>query len=156
MTELEDNEIKRKLYAYCAYQERCIQEVHQKLKSLEVEEGAFPFWVAHLEEENFLDEDRFARSFARGKFRYKRWGRLKITRELRKRNIRESLIRSALRTEIPQESYQETLQKLIQLRKIQFPLSSHERQKLSFFLSQKGYEWEEIRKALKTFEISRK
>ncbi len=156
MTELDENEIKRKLYAYCAYQERCIQEVHQKLKSLEVAEGDYPFWVSHLREEKFLDEDRFARSYARGKFRYKRWGRLKIIRELRKRNIREGLIQSALRTEISQESYQETLQKLIQLRKLQFPLSPSERQKLSFFLSQKGFEWEEIRKALKTFEISRK
>ena len=152
MTDFQANEIKQKLYAYCAYQERCIQEVHTKLKSLEVEEKDFSYWVDHLQEENFLDEDRFARGYARGKFRYKRWGKIKIRQELRKRNIGETLIQSALRTEIPTEDYRATLQKILDLRKVSFPLSPKERKKLIFYLTQKGYEWEEIRRALQALE----
>lgn len=156
MTDFRANEIKRKLYAYCAYQERCIQEVHKKLRSLEVEEEDFAHWVAHLQEENFLDEDRFARGFTRGKFRYKRWGRIKIRQELRKRNIGETLIESALRTEIPAADYRATLQKILDLRKVSYPISLTERKKLTFYLTQKGYEWEEIRSALKTLEKGNK
>ena len=152
MTDFRANEIKRKLYAYCAYQERCIQEVHKKLRSLEVEEKDFPSWIAHLQEENFLDEDRFARGFARGKFRYKRWGKIKIRQELRKRNIGETLIQSALRTEISTEDYRATLQKILELRKVSFPVSAQEKKKLTFYLTQKGYEWEEIRRALQVSE----
>jgi regulatory protein len=68
--------------------------------------------LADLIEERFLDEERFARSFARGKFRIKQWGRLRIVGELKKRDISEYCIRAGL-SEIDEEDYLETLNDLL-------------------------------------------
>ena len=68
--------------------------------------------LAELIEERFLDEERFARSFARGKFRIKQWGRLRIVGELKKRDISEYCIRAGL-SEIDEEDYLETLRDLL-------------------------------------------
>ncbi|MEM6633342.1 MAG: regulatory protein RecX [Bacteroidota bacterium] len=148
MTESLDKDTKRKLYAYCAYQERCKHEVRQKLRDLEVQEEEISEWLTHLEQENFLDEDRFARTYARGKFVYKRWGKLRIRQELRRKQVNEQLIQSAIRTEITDEAYRNTLDKLLQLKKIRHPLDVNEQKKLVFYLKQKGYEWPEISEAL--------
>ena len=65
----------QKLQRYCAYQDRCHQEVRAKLLSLGVYGDEMEEIIVSLIEDKFLDEERFARSFARGKFRLKQWGR---------------------------------------------------------------------------------
>lgn len=85
-----------KMERYCAYQERCHKEVRQKLRELRMIPDAIDFIIAHLIEQNFLSEERFAKSFARGKFHQKKWGRVRITRELRLRGVSLYLIRAAL------------------------------------------------------------
>ena len=156
MTESLNQDIKRRLYAYCAYQERCKQEIRQKLRDWEVNESDFSDWIAHLEQENFLDEDRFARTYTRGKFVFKRWGKLKIRQGLRKKQVNETLIQSALRTEISERAYRDTLDKLIQMKKMKLPLDINSRKKLVFYLQQKGYEWPDISQALQRLEKSNK
>jgi regulatory protein len=102
--------------------------------------------IEYLEEENFLNEARFARAFAGGKFRVKRWGRHKIRNELRKRNIDSRLIERAFIREIPDEAYLNTLEYLMSKR-VNFDgdlISLEERQKLFKYLQQKGYEWDLI------------
>ena len=101
----------QKLKHYCAYQDRCHSEVKTKgyllgLRKPEVEE-----LTSRLIEENCLNEERFAKSFAGGKFRIKQWGRIKIKAELKNKQISHYCITAAL-DEIDDRKYKETLHKL--------------------------------------------
>ncbi len=101
-----------KMQRYCAYQDRCHQEVRSRLLDM----GVYGDWleeiILRLIEENFLNEERFARSFARGKFRIKQWGRNRILQELKQRNISGYCIRKALE-EIDERDYRRTLETLL-------------------------------------------
>lgn len=90
-------EIIRKAESYCAYQERCHTEVIQKLKTMTDSTTVIDNAIVNLIENNFLNEERFACSFARGKHRIKFWGRVRIVRELKARNISKYNIDKALK-----------------------------------------------------------
>lgn len=108
-----DLEIARqKIQAYCAYQERCHQEVTRKLRSWGLIPEAIDLLVAELMQLNFLNEERFARSFTRGKFRIKRWGKIKISVELKRKEIYAKCIALAM-DEIDDESYLKTLRAVL-------------------------------------------
>ena len=98
-------EAQKKLEYYCAYQERCHWEVEQKLKDLQMIPEAQEEIISKLIEENYLNESRFAQSFARGKFNIKKWGKQRIVNELKARKISEYNIKLALK-EISDEAYQ--------------------------------------------------
>ena len=95
-----------KLEHYCSYQERCHQEVVQKSYELGLKPNEVAEVIVHLLQNNFLNEERFARSFARGKHRIKHWGKIRIVNELKQRQISAPNIKYAL-TEILEEEYQE-------------------------------------------------
>jgi len=138
-----NEEILVKIYKYCAYQDRCKSEILQKLEEIGVEEPAWADEIMeHLRRERFWDEERYARSFARGKFRIKSWGRIKIRQELRQKGIPASMIDLALKEEIDEEDYLSTLQRLVQKKKKERKddNSWETRAKIYRFLSQKGYE----------------
>lgn len=101
-----------KMQRYCAYQERCHQEVRSKLLDM----GVYGDWleevIVQLIEENFLNEERFARSFARGKFRIKQWGRNRIRQELKQRAVSDYCIRMAMQ-EISEADYRSTLEAIL-------------------------------------------
>lgn len=126
---------------YCAYQERCHKEVEQKLYDLNMIPEAQEFIILHLLQHNFLNEERFAKAFARGKFSIKKWGRIKIVSELKFKNISSYNIKSAL-SEINDEDYLITLQKIAKkkLQLIKEPNSFKKKNKLSTFLISKGFE----------------
>ncbi|WP_294824193.1 regulatory protein RecX [uncultured Flavobacterium sp.] len=135
------DEAKKKLEHYCAYQERCHEEVLQKLKELAMIPQAIDVIIVHLIEHNFLNEERFAGSFARGKFRIKHWGRRRIVNELKRRNISIYNINKALR-EIPDEEYYEAFNNLAQKewdRSLEKNLQ-RKKKKVSDYLLRKGYE----------------
>lgn len=100
-----------KLEHFCAYQERCHAEVIAKLYSLKMTSDEIDFIVVQLIESNFLNETRFACSFARGKHRIKFWGRIRITNELKARQISSTTIALALK-EISPEEYETTFEQL--------------------------------------------
>ena len=100
-----------KLEYYCSYQERCHDEVVQKLYDLGMKTNEIDIVVVHLLQNDFLDEERFSRSFARGKHRIKNWGKIRIVNELKQRHIAAPNIKLAL-TEISEEQYQETFHAL--------------------------------------------
>lgn len=102
-----------KLQRYCAYQERCHQEVRSKLLDLGIYGDDLEEIIAALIQENFLNEERFARSFARGKFRVKKFGRDRIRGELKLRKISDYCIRKAM-TEIEEADYLRTLHEVIE------------------------------------------
>ncbi|MFO0505660.1 MAG: regulatory protein RecX, partial [Chryseotalea sp.] len=87
---------KQKIYRYCAYQERCHQEVKQKLAEFALDSDTIEEIIGHLIAEGFLNEERFARTFASGKFRLKQWGKVRITRELESRNVSAYCIKAGL------------------------------------------------------------
>lgn len=90
-------EITKKAETYCAYQERCHEEILQKLRTLTSSQSIIDAVIVHLIENNYLNEERFACSFARGKHRIKHWGRLRIINELKARNISKYNIETALK-----------------------------------------------------------
>lgn len=146
-------EILNKIYKYCTYQERCRSEVRKKLIALRTPEEDLDTILAHLEQENFLNEKRFALAFVRGKFIYKKWGRIKIRYELRGKEVPEELIEQALAEEIDEESYEISMRKLLRQRRKQIAdLTPFEKKAhLSKFLAQKGYEHEEMAPVIKEF-----
>jgi len=103
----------QKLEHFCAYQERCHNEVVSKLYTLKMAPDEIDTIVVQLIEGNFLNETRFACSFARGKHRIKSWGKIRITNELKARNISSTNINLALK-EISAEEYFETFENLAQ------------------------------------------
>jgi regulatory protein len=89
---------------YCAYQERCYKEVEEKLYSYAVTVSEKEAILTHLIEQNFVNEERFAQSFVRGKHNYKLWGKKRIINELKYRNISSRIIEIALK-ELPETAY---------------------------------------------------
>lgn len=104
-------EAKQKIENYCAYQERCHNEVIQKLWSMAMNSIEIDEIVVHLIANNYLNEERFACSFARGKHRIKQWGKIRIVNELKFRKISQYNINTALK-EITPEEYLETFHAL--------------------------------------------
>ncbi|MES2591532.1 MAG: RecX family transcriptional regulator [Bacteroidota bacterium] len=98
--------------ASCAYQERCQQEMRDKLYEWGLHSADVENIIAELITDNFLNEERFAKTFAGGKFRIKKWGKIKIKIELKRRKISDYCIRRAM-LEISDMDYIKTLQQLI-------------------------------------------
>lgn len=140
---LSKSEALQRVRKYCAYQERSHSEVRNKLlqygqKGLDLEEI-----IAKLIEENYLNEERFAKAFSGGKFRIKGWGKNKIRQQLHVKKISAYNINQALK-EIDNAEYEKMLKKIIQKRTVTLRgLTSFEkRNKLARYLITKGYETE--------------
>lgn len=96
---------------YCAYQERCHQEVKNRLYEMGMHRAEVDEIIASLITENFLNEERFAKAFAGGKFRMKQWGKRKIVSALKQKQVSEYCIRKGL-AEIDGEEYEAVIRKL--------------------------------------------
>lgn len=130
-----------KLMQFCAYRDRSHKEVEDKLHDMRMIPAAQEQIIIKLMQEGFLNEERFARNFVRGKFRIKKWGRIKIKQELKLREISSPVIRIAL-TEIKEEDYRSALYGLAEkkLSSIREPNIFKKKKKLSDHLLRKGYE----------------
>lgn len=102
----------KKMQRYCAYQERSHKEVRGKLLDLGIYGDDLEAILAELIADNFLNEERFARAYARGKFRMKQWGRRRILQELKFRGVSAYSTRKAME-EIPETDYLETLENVV-------------------------------------------
>ncbi len=140
------NEIRDKLAKYCAYQDRCHWEVENKMKEFNLIPEARDEIIVYLIQHNFLNEERFAQSFVRGKFNQKNWGRIKIRMELKKRKIPLKMIESTL-LEIDEKDYLKTLQNLFEKKRENLKNereSFKKKAKIRNYLLQKGFESEII------------
>lgn len=144
------HELLIKAERYCAYQERCSYEVRQKLKELGADENEIEKIISTLQEDDFQNDERFARLFTSGKFRIKRWGKNKIRAELRMRHIPDALIKKGLDS-INNEDYLKTLKDLAKKkeREVKSKNPKDKNQKIGMFLMSKGFESELIWKALR-------
>ena len=147
-------EIKHKLEYYCSYQDRCHKEVEQKLNSFTLITALKEKVIVHLIENNFINEERFAKSFARGKHNYKGWGKNRIVNELKFRNISSRIIETALK-EIPEATYLENFHALAEKNWeiIKEPKGQKRNKKFVDFLLRKGYETSLIYEKLKELEV---
>ena len=126
---------------YCAYQERCHQEVTKKLKSLNMIPEAIDHIIVKLIEEDFLNESRFAKTFVRGKFRIKHWGRNRLKAELRKKELSKFTINEAI-NEIDEAEYMDVFNTLAEKR-LQAIKDSNvmvRKRKLADYLLYRGWE----------------
>ena len=133
---------KRSIEKYCAYKERCHQEVHKKLREMRMIPQAIDEIISHLLQHNFLNETRFSQAYARGKFRQKKWGRNRITRELKMRNISAYNLKLALK-EIPENEYLDTFDTLFEKRVAQLSGETDgqkKRKKIADYLLYRGWE----------------
>lgn len=136
-------EARRRMERYCAYQERCHQEVVRKLRSMGMIPEVIDDIVVHLIQHDFLNEGRFASAFAHSKFHQKKWGRQRIRRELEHRGISDLNLKAAMK-KLEDTDYEETLHRLALKRlgqiKEKHPLKR--KRKLADYLLYRGWEAE--------------
>lgn len=140
-----------KIYHYCAYHERSHYEVKQKLFSFGLYASEVDALLAQLVNEGFLNEERFARAFAGGKFRIMQWGRLKIVQALEAHRLSAYCIKSGL-AEIPEADYQHTLLALL-TKKWESTRGNNifeKKQKVARYAIGRGFEPELVWQQLKT------
>lgn len=144
-TYLSLEQAKNKLEHFCAYQDRCHAEVVTKLYNLKVSPSLHDEVIVHLIEHKFLNEERFACSFARGKHRISGWGKNRILGELKLRKITSFLIKKAM-LEITDEMYFETLDRIAvqKWNSLTDQDLNKKAQKVIGYLHRKGYEMEYI------------
>lgn len=150
----EEEELLNKLRHFCSFRDRCTSEVEKKLQSLNVVPAQRPGLLDRLRSEKFLDDRRYAGSFARGKFHNNRWGRVKIAYELAGRGLPGNIIREGLE-EIDEEEYVAVVIDLIRKKSKEikdekkFPI----RNKILTFVSRKGFEAELVSKVMNELKI---
>lgn len=135
------DEAQKRLEQYCAYQERCHKEVTQKLYEMRMIPEARDQIIVHLLQHNFLNEERFAKAFVRGKFRIKKWGKQRLQLELKRKDINNTIIAIALK-EIDTEDYYTTFDALAEkkLDTIKESNLQKRRKKLADYLLYRGWE----------------
>ena len=137
------NELKTRLERYCAYQERCHQEVKTKLRQLGAFRNDSDAVISHLIQNDYLNETRFAMLYVRSKFSIKKWGKKRIVNELKQRKITNYNIDKAL-AQISEENYRMTFDTLAekrwdQLKKNKEPLPQRKK-KWANYLQYRGWE----------------
>ena len=139
-----------KIQRYCAYQERSHKEVKSRLYGYGLHESEVDEIIAQLITDGFLNEERFAKAFAGGKFRMKKWGKLKIKNELESLGLTKTCIQRGLK-EIDSVDYAKTLKSLIKKKSEEITEENRykKRDRVARFAIGKGYEpevvWEYIR-----------
>lgn len=146
-------EAKQKIQRYCAYQERSHQEVRHKLYAFGLHRGDIEEILTDLITDGFLNEERFARAFAGGKFRMKKWGRIKISHALEGKGVSANCIRTGLK-EIEDSDYLNVLRDMLKEKcgSLQEENLYLLRDRVSKYAIQKGYEpelvWKELNNLL--------
>lgn len=140
-TESKEKDLFLKLCRYCAYRERAISEVQEKMISLDIDLALQKKMITHLMDENFINERRFAESFSRGKFRNNRWGKLKIRRALLAKKIQSKDIEYGL-AQIDEAAYEDLLIELMEskMNRLKQRNLLVKRKKVADYLIGKGFE----------------
>lgn len=146
----ENEYLLQKARHFCDYQERCVQEVREKLKHWNARPEVIEHLIIKLENEGYIDEDRYVRAFALGKLRHNKWGRNKIIYALREKKIPELIIQIGLQ-EIESEEYLHVLRSLLSAKRIDEPNPIKYKAKLAQYAIQKGFQpslvWQVINEA---------
>lgn len=145
-------EAKAKIESWCAYQERSPYETEKKLYELGLDAEDTSVLLAALISTNFLNEERFAQAFCSGKFRIKKWGKLKIVQHLKQHRISSYSIQKGLE-EIDDADYFLSIESLIERKTDELKKEKNtwtKRAKIIRFLQSRGYEMEYIQERMKS------
>ncbi len=97
-----------KMARLCSRSEQCSSDIRKKIMAFELPEDTVDEIIKNLTEEKYLDDERYAKAYAKDKFRFNKWGRVKIRHYLRMKNLSETVIQTAL-NEIDEEKYKKVL-----------------------------------------------
>lgn len=142
----------QKAASYCVYQERSEKEVRQKLYHLNVPFILVEEIIEKLYKEDFINEERYARCFVSGKFRVKKWGRIKIRHRLQENGIAASTISKAL-NEINSTEYYQTIYELATHKIKSGKKTEKDQANIYRFLKQRGFESELILNVLQELKF---
>jgi len=140
---------------YCSSQERCVSEIEIKLKQWGVKKEDFNLILEQLIADDFLNEARYVDTYVQSKVKLKKWGKIKIRYELKRRRVPGSLIDAGL-DKIDEQSYLMILEKIILKKKAEIKETDiyKAQKKVATFAISKGYEpnlvWEAIKALFKT------
>jgi len=139
----------KKLEKYCIYQDRCQQEVRNKLASLKIYGSNADEILIELIQNNFVNEERFAKAYVSGKYKIKRWGRRLIIQKLKQKQISEQCINTGLK-QIDEKHYLKNLKYLIEKKAALLTNSNNyqTKMKLANYVFNKGYEQDLVWKVL--------
>jgi regulatory protein len=141
MKEYSFDELLHKAASYCSISEHCISELELKLKAWGIENEVSDKIIERLKEEDFINEKRFSIAFVKDKFRFNKWGKIKISYALKQKGLENSLITNALNT-IDEGEYQEMLAVLLKakLKTIKWEYEYEKMGKLFNFAQSRGFE----------------
>ena len=142
---METDALKHKMMEYCAYRERCVSEVVQKLRQLKAGEEEAVEILEMLTGEGYLDEERYVRSYIRGKHRYKKWGRRKIRQSLLLKGVSPDQIDKCW-DEVEEEEYEENMNALLEKKAANIKAGGlrEKKAKLLRYALGRGYEYEAV------------
>ncbi|MFN8287084.1 MAG: RecX family transcriptional regulator [Chitinophagales bacterium] len=148
-----DLDLYEKLTRFCAYRDRCKSEVVTKMVALKLEKDEQPEYIKKLQEDNYLNEDRFVKAFVNGHLR-KKWGKVKIKSALLRKGIKVEQMQPYL-DNVEEEDYTEKILKLAtaKMRTIKGKTVSEKRMKLIKYLLGKGYEMPKVLAAIKPLKF---
>ena len=147
-------EARLKIERYCAYQDRCHYEVKEKLFSYGLMADTIDIIMLELLQLDFLNEERFARSYVSGKFKIKRWGKIKIEKKLKEKRVSDRCIQFGME-EIEEAEYSKTLGELMKkkwLAEAKIKKEFDRKGKVVQYLYSRGFEsdliWDKIEEIL--------
>ena len=132
--------------AFCAYQERCLFEIKNKLEEFDLSDGEKTHIISSLKTNKFWNEERFAEAYCQGKVRIKRWGKQKIKAGLIQKHVEAAIIKSALES-IDESDYSHALQSLHEKKSIELNNEKDtwtKKQKILRYLASRGFSFDEI------------
>ena len=142
----------KKILHYCNYQERCKKEIYDKLNSFELDETDKNFIVDFLQEEGFINDERYCRSYVKSKLNLKKWGINKIRISLFAKGINKEIIDNVI-SEIDKDSYKEELLNLLKNKKIDEDDPYKRKAKLIRYAVSKGYSLNEVMENIQNLRI---
>ncbi len=147
-----DKELYDKLCNFCAYQERCVSDVKQKMLKLKIEKDEFDLYIEKLKQGNFINEDRYVKYFVNAHAK-KKWGKTKMKSALSGKRIEQGLIKKYL-DDMDEENYEEQIKTIAEKKweTIKAKTPRDKKTKMLRFLLAKGYEMGKALNAIKDFK----
>ena len=151
---LTPDQVLDKMAKYCAYQERCVKDVREKLKTFDLPDDEKAKILDYLLDNRFVNDERFAMSFVRGKINQSGWGLNKIRFHLMQKGIAKELIDEAL-GQTDEEVYRQRLVDILKAKAktVKAENNFEKKRKLAVYALQKGFESNLVWEVLKGFEI---
>ena len=151
---LTPDQVLDKMAKYCAYQERCVKDVRDKLKTFDIPEEEKQKILAYLLDNRFVDDERFAKAFVRGKINQSGWGINKIRFHLVQKGIAKDIIDEAL-GQTDEEVYRQKLIDILKTKSntVKDATDFEKKRKLAAYAMQKGFEGALVWEVLKDLAI---